>query len=164
MQIFIKGLDGKTFSLEAQTFDLVEAIMMKIAERNETPYKYIRLIYQGKQLHPDKTLSEYEIGPEATIHLVARLLGGSSLIAINVKTMFGKTYIVTINPRATIAELKKEFMELDGTWWEYQQMLFRNELLDNDMALELYGIENGSNLMMVPKFRKCSCDCSGGCV
>ena len=157
MQIFIKGLDGKTFPLDVQPFDLVEAIMMKIAERNGTPYKYIRLIYKGKQLHPDKTLSEYEIGPEAMIHLVARLLGGDSLITINVKTIVGKNYLLTMNPRATVGEMKKEFMKLEGSWWELQQMLFRDELLDDHMALELYGIENGSKIMMVPKYAKCSC-------
>jgi hypothetical protein len=161
MQIFIKLLDGKTITLDVQPFDLVEAVMEKITERIGTPYKYQRLIYKGKQLHPDRLLSDYGVQPEDTIHLVYRLLGAGVTIPITVKNIIGKEYLIVMSPRATVEDLKKEFMKLEGTWWELQQMMFRDELLDDHMALELYGIDTGAILRMIPKYKKCSC-CSEG--
>jgi ubiquitin C len=150
MQIFLKTLTGRTMTLNVETNDTIEEVKRRITEKEGIPASEQRLIFGGKNLESERTIADYNIQKESTIHLILRLRGGMQVF---VKTLTGRTMTIDVEATDSITSIKEKITNKEGIPVTEQRLIFGGKQLENERTIADYNIQKESTIYLVLRLR-----------
>ena len=140
MQIYVKTLSGNTVPLAVEPNDSIKNVKVILQEKLGSPPHKQYLIFERTTLEDSRTLSDYNIPNESTLHVIDKLLGGFPPYEILVKMGSGKTFTLEVIPDDRIKDVKLKILNKEGILIDRQCLIFGGRELENSRNLRDHNI------------------------
>lgn len=151
MQIFVRlsntsSVGTKTIALMVKPSDSIKKIKQKIEAKERIPWAKQRLIYGGKQFEDERTLSDYNVQSESTLHLLVRPDFDPLLRVYIIKPNDERIQLMA-KPSDSIERIKEKICVSERISPYQQRLTFGGHpLVEVDQTLSHYNIMDGSTL------------------
>ncbi|XP_062605478.1 ubiquitin-like [Saccostrea cucullata] len=141
MKIFVRIITERTITLDVNPADSIEDVKAEIERKeNIPPYMQI-LLFLGRPMKNDRSLSYYNVQEESILHLALRL---RTDFQIFVEVFPGKTINLVVDPLDTTENVKVEVQNKEGIPVCQQKMIFAERQLEDELTLAdfkvIYGV------------------------
>jgi len=131
---------------DIKSSDTIEIIKRKIEMKEGLKAELQRLVFSGKILLNEKTVSEYNFGNNRLVLFMKK-----EEIPIIIKMEIGKIIRMLVVENETIKSLKDEINYSEGINPENQILLFEGKQLENNKFISDYGIQKESIIYLIIK-------------
>jgi ubiquitin C len=154
MQLFIKTLIGPCFAIPCEETDTILELKQKMEKNYEEgmPPDQMRILWGGKQLEDERTIKDYGLMHNTTLHICLRLRGGMQLF---IKTLIGPCFAVPCEETDTILELKQKMEKNyeEGMPPDQMRILWGGKQLEDERTIKDYGLMHNTTLHICLRLR-----------
>lgn len=145
LRVNIEVFNGLAIPLEVSSDDLVDTIHAAVNQRTQIPYHHQEVTYEGRVMELGQRVCDYGVTDGAILRVDLR----DHEVMVFVKTLTGKTIMLAVTPRDTVAQVKAKIAQQEDIPIGKQRLIFVGEQLHDDHRLLDYRIEHESAVHLV---------------
>ena len=149
LHLFVKVMCEETrITLTVVPNDSIANLKSMIKAKNGFPVDEQRIVYNGRNLEDDQTVSDYNIQDKSTLNLVLPVRDNRMEVTILKETM-GPVPTLAVRPNDSILDVKRKIQDMTGVPFHKQILIFAGEELQNIFTISRYNIQNKSFIDLV---------------